>query len=206
MMQRSIWGLLYALVIAFICTAFPWSPSLIFLLLLGVALEAMRLPGLSPRLRAATLLYTFASALATGWLWGHGGGDSLLAVFVLIWLSDSMAYAGGSLFGKTPMAPILSPKKTWEGLITGLIFTVGIGHAILYFALDVSLKLTLIMTVTVAVTAPIGDLIGSYLKRQAGVKDSGVFLPEHGGFLDRLDSFLLSSTVLVLLLIAMQIF
>ena len=206
MMQRSIWGLLYALVIAFICTAFPWSPSLIFLLLLGVALEAMRLPGLSPRLRAATLLYTFASALATGWLWGHGGGDSLLAVFVLIWLSDSMAYAGGSLFGKTPMAPILSPKKTWEGLIAGLIFTVGIGHAILYFALDVSLKLTLIMTVTVAVTAPIGDLIGSYLKRQAGVKDSGVFLPGHGGFLDRLDSFLLSSTVLVLLLIAMQIF
>ena len=206
MMQRSIWGLLYALVIAFICTAFPWSPSLIFLLLLGVALEAMRLPGLSPRLRAATLLYTFASALATGWLWGHGGGDSLLAVFVLIWLSDSMAYAGGRLFGKTPMAPILSPKKTWEGLITGLIFTVGIGYALLYFALDVSLKLTLVLTITVAVTAPIGDLIGSYLKRQAGVKDSGVFLPGHGGFLDRLDSFLLSSTVLVLLLIAMQTF
>jgi phosphatidate cytidylyltransferase len=135
-----------------------------------------------------------------------GGGDSLLAVFVLIWLSDSMAYAGGRLFGKTPMAPILSPKKTWEGLITGLIFTVGIGYALLHYALDVSLKLTLIMTVSVAVTAPIGDLIGSYLKRQAGVKDSGVFLPGHGGFLDRLDSFLLSSTVLVLLLIAMQTF
>jgi phosphatidate cytidylyltransferase len=205
MMQRSIWGLLYALVIAFVCTAFPWSPGLLFLLLLGVALEALRLPGLSPKLRAATLLYIFASALATGWLWGMGGGE-LLAVFVLIWLSDSMAYAGGRLFGKTPMAPILSPKKTWEGLITGLIFTVGIGYALLHYALDVSLKLTLIMTVSVAVTAPIGDLIGSYLKRQAGVKDSGVFLPGHGGFLDRLDSFLLSSTVLVLLLIAMQTF
>jgi len=206
MMQRSIWGLLYALVIAFVCTAFPWSPGLLFLLLLGVALEALRLPGLSPKLRAATLLYTFACALATGWLWGMGGGDSLLAVFVLIWLSDSMAYAGGRLFGKTPMAPILSPKKTWEGLITGVIFTVGIGYALLHYTLDVSLKLTLIMTVTVAVTAPIGDLIGSYLKRQAGVKDSGVFLPGHGGFLDRLDSFLLSSTVLVLLLIALQTF
>ena len=204
MMQRSMWGLLYALVIGFVCTAFPWSPGLLFLLLLGVALEALRLPGLSPKLRAATLLYTFACALATGWLWGMGGGDSLLAVFVLIWLSDSMAYAGGRLFGKTPMAPILSPKKTWEGLITGLIFTIGIGYALLHYTLDVSLKLTLIMTITVAVTAPIGDLIGSYLKRQAGVKDSGVFLPGHGGFLDRLDSFLLSSTVLVLLLIAMQ--
>ena len=206
MMQRSIWGLLYVLVIAFVCTAFSWSPGLLFLLLLGVALEALRLPGLSPKLRVATLLYIFACALATGWLWGMGGGDSLLAVFVLIWLSDSMAYAGGRLFGKTPMAPILSPKKTWEGLITGLIFTVGIGYALLYFALDVSLKLTLVLTITVAVTAPIGDLIGSYLKRQAGVKDSGVFLPGHGGFLDRLDSFLLSSTVLVLLLIAMQTF
>ena len=206
MMQRSIWGLLYALVIAFVCTALPWSPGLLFFLLLGVVLEALRLPGLSPKLRAATLLYTFASALATGWLWGMGGGDSLLAIFVLIWLSDSMAYAGGRVFCKTPMAPILSPKKTYEGLITGLFFTVGIGYAFLHYALDVSQKLTLIMTVTVAVTAPIGDLIGSYLKRQAGVKDSGVFLPGHGGFLDRLDSFLLSSTVLVLLLIALQTF
>jgi phosphatidate cytidylyltransferase len=151
-------------------------------------------------------LYVFTSAIATGWLWGVGGGPSIFAVFVLIWLSDSMAYVGGRLFGRTPMAPVLSPKKTWEGLVIGGLFTLGVGHLALYRILETSLTLSLILPVTVAVAAPIGDLVGSYLKRQSGVKDSGVFLPGHGGFLDRLDSYLLSSIVLVLVLIAFQTF
>ena len=206
MMQRSLWGLVYALVVAFLCVGLPWTPALLFLLLLGVAVELIRMPNLNPRQRSAGLLYTFASALATGWLWGVGGGQSILAVFILIWLSDSMAYVGGRLFGRTPMAPVLSPKKTWEGLITGILFTVGTAYGLFHLALDVSLKLTVVLAVVVAATAPIGDLIGSYFKRQSGVKDSGVFLPGHGGFLDRLDSYLLSSITLVLVLLAFQIF
>ena len=206
MMQRSLWGLVYALVVAFLCIGLPWTPALLFLLLLGVAVELIRMPNLNPRQRSAGLLYTFASALATGWLWGVGGGQSILAVFILIWLSDSMAYVGGRLFGRTPMAPVLSPKKTWEGLITGILFTVGTAYGLFHLALDVSLKLTVVLAVVVAATAPIGDLIGSYFKRQSGVKDSGVFIPGHGGFLDRLDSYLLSSITLVLVLLAFQIF
>jgi CDP-diglyceride synthetase len=206
MMQRSLWGLVYALVVAFLCIGLPWTPALLFLLLLGVAVELIRMPNLNPRQRSAGLLYTFASALATGWLWGVGGGQSILAVFILIWLSDSMAYVGGRLFGRTPMAPVLSPKKTWEGLITGILFTVGTAFGLFHLALDVSLKLTVVLAVVVAATAPIGDLIGSYFKRQSGVKDSGVFLPGHGGFLDRLDSYLLSSITLVLVLLAFQTF
>ena len=206
MMQRSLWGLVYALVVAFLCIGLPWTPALLFLLLLGVAVELIRMPNLNPRQRSAGLLYTFASALATGWLWGVGGGQSILAVFILIWLSDSMAYVGGRLFGRTPMAPVLSPKKTWEGLITGILFTVGTAYGLFHLALDVSLKLTVVLAVIVATTAPIGDLIGSYFKRQSGIKDSGVFLPGHGGFLDRLDSYLLSSITLVLVLLAFQIF
>ena len=206
MMQRSLWGLVYALVVAFLCIGLPWTPALLFLLLLGVAVELIRMPNLNPRQRSAGLLYTFASALATGWLWGVGGGQSILAVFILIWLSDSMAYVGGRLFGRTPMAPVLSPKKTWEGLITGILFTVGTAYGLFHLVMDVSLKLTVVLAVVVAATAPIGDLIGSYFKRQSGVKDSGVFLPGHGGFLDRLDSYLLSSITLVLVLLAFQIF
>ena len=206
MMQRSLWGLVYALVVAFLCIGLPWTPALLFLLLLGVAVELIRMPNLNPRQRSAGLLYTFASALATGWLWGVGGGQSILAVFILIWLSDSMAYVGGRLFGRTPMAPVLSPKKTWEGLITGILFTVGTAYGLFHLALDVSLKLTVVLAVVVAATAPIGDLIGSFFKRQSGVKDSGVFLPGHGGFLDRLDSYLLSSITLVLVLLAFQTF
>jgi len=206
MMQRSLWGLVYALVVAFLCIGLPWTPALLFLLLLGVAVELIRMPNLNPRQRSAGILYTFASALATGWLWGVGGGQSILAVFILIWLSDSMAYVGGRLFGRTPMAPVLSPKKTWEGLITGILFTVGTAYGLFHLALDVSLKLTVVLAVVVAATAPIGDLIGSYFKRQSGVKDSGVFLPGHGGFLDRLDSYLLSSITLVIVLLAFQTF
>jgi CDP-diglyceride synthetase len=206
MMQRSLWGLVYALVVAFLCIGLPWTPALLFLLLLGVAVELIRMPNLNSRQRSAGILYTFASALATGWLWGVGGGQSILAVFILIWLSDSMAYVGGRLFGRTPMAPVLSPKKTWEGLITGILFTVGTAFALFYFAFGVTLKLTVVLAVVVAATAPIGDLIGSYFKRQSGVKDSGVFLPGHGGFLDRLDSYLLSSITLVIVLLAFQTF
>jgi phosphatidate cytidylyltransferase len=206
MMQRSIWGLVYALVVAFVCIGLSWTPALLFVLLAGVAMELLRLPNLSTKIRSAGILYTFASAIATGWLWGVGGGQSILAVFILIWLSDSMAYVGGRLFGRTPMAPVLSPKKTWEGLVTGAVFTTGIGYLMLRLVLETSMTLSILLPVTVAIAAPIGDLIGSYFKRQSGVKDSGVFLPGHGGFLDRLDSFLLSSIVLVLVLIAFQTF
>ncbi len=206
MMQRSIWGLVYALVVAFVCIGLSWTPALLFVLLAGVAMELLRLPNLSTKIRSAGILYTFASAIATGWLWGVGGGQSILAVFILIWLSDSMAYVGGRLFGRTPMAPVLSPKKTWEGLVTGAVFTTGIGYLMLRLVLETSMTLSILLPVTVAIAAPIGDLIGSYFKRQSGVKDSGVFLPGHGGFLDRLDSYLLSSIVLVLVLIAFQTF
>ncbi len=206
MMQRSIWGLVYALVVAFVCIGLSWTPALLFVLLAGVAMELLRLPNLSTKIRSAGILYTFASAIATGWLWGVGGGQSILAVFILIWLSDSMAYVGGRLFGRTPMAPVLSPKKTWEGLVTGAVFTTGIGYLMLRLVLETSMTLSILLPITVAIAAPIGDLIGSYFKRQSGVKDSGVFLPGHGGFLDRLDSFLLSSIVLVLVLIAFQTF
>ncbi len=206
MMQRSIWGLVYALVVAFVCIGLSWTPALLFVLLAGVAMELLRLPNLSPKIRSAGVLYTFASAIATGWLWGVGGGQSILAVFILIWLSDSMAYVGGRLFGRTPMAPVLSPKKTWEGLVTGAAFTTGIGYLMLSLVLETSLTLSILLPVTVAIAAPVGDLVGSYFKRQSGVKDSGVFLPGHGGFLDRLDSYLLSSIVLVLVLIAFQTF
>ncbi|MEY4969047.1 MAG: hypothetical protein RLZZ261_818 [Bacteroidota bacterium] len=206
MMQRSIWGLVYALVVAFVCIGLSWTPALLFVLLAGVAMELLRLPNLSPKIRSAGVLYTFASAIATGWLWGVGGGQSILAVFILIWLSDSMAYVGGRLFGRTHMAPVLSPKKTWEGLVTGAVFTTGIGYLILRLVLETSMTLSILLPVTVAIAAPVGDLVGSYFKRQSGVKDSGVFLPGHGGFLDRLDSYLLSSIVLVLVLIAFQTF
>ncbi len=115
---------------------------------------------------------------------------SLLYIFVLLWTSDSFAYIAGNLFGKHKFAPNISGAKTWEGFIGGFIFTVLAGIIIeTYFDQNTKVDWTVI-GVIVAALGPIGDLTESKLKRFFGVKDSGNLIPGHGGFLDRLDSFI----------------
>jgi len=113
-----------------------------------------------------------------------------------IWVNDTMAYITGSLIGKTPLTAI-SPKKTWEGTIGGIILSVlavaGIVPFIVLGTFETHFALfLLVLTLVVAVTGTFGDLLESWLKRKAGVKDSGQFMPGHGGFLDRFDSLLLA--------------
>ncbi len=109
-----------------------------------------------------------------------------------IWVNDTMAYIVGSLIGKTPLSKI-SPKKTWEGTLGGAILcmvTISlIGRATSYY----SFKDWFIIAACCAVFGTLGDLLESKLKRMAGVKDSGTFMPGHGGFLDRFDSLLIAS-------------
>ena len=117
--------------------------------------------------------------------------------FFLIWASDSFAYVGGRWLGKTPLAPLISPKKKWEGAafgaagtaLTALVF----GQ---YWPQWSGAWPSWVLGLLVAVAAPVGDLLESYAKRKAGIKDSGVFLPGHGGWFDRLDSYLLVGWVL----------
>ena len=112
--------------------------------------------------------------------------------FFLIWASDSFAYVGGKWLGKTPLAPRISPKKTWEGAAFGAAGTaltaLAFGH---YWPQWSGSWPSWTLGLTVAVAAPLGDLVESYAKRKAGIKDSGVFLPGHGGWFDRLDSYIL---------------
>ncbi|HMW38380.1 MAG: phosphatidate cytidylyltransferase [Saprospiraceae bacterium] len=114
----------------------------------------------------------------------------ILSFIIINWSNDTMAYFGGRLFGKTPLAPAISPKKTLEGSLTGLV-----GGIIAIFILNQFFHLmnhnfALILTGTAIVVAgSLGDLYESSLKRMAGIKDSGSMLPGHGGFLDRFDSF-----------------
>ena len=114
----------------------------------------------------------------------------LLLVFVLLWSSDSFAYLAGNLFGKTPFAPKISSAKTWEGFAGGFIFTILIGFLIEKFIDNNPVINWTIIGTIVAFLGPIGDLAESKLKRFFGVKDSGNLIPGHGGFLDRLDSFI----------------
>jgi phosphatidate cytidylyltransferase len=116
-----------------------------------------------------------------------------LGYLILLWSSDTFAYLTGRAFGKTPLAPSISPKKTWEGSFGGLFFTVLLS-IVLYRYFDYLTLLQWIgLSVIICVFGIMGDLIESKCKRMMGVKDSGNILPGHGGVLDRFDSLLFSA-------------
>ena len=116
-----------------------------------------------------------------------------LLVIANNWVNDTMAYIVGSLIGKTPFSPI-SPKKTWEGTIGGVVLAVVVISLIAYLGGLLPLHHAAALSLIGAVTGTYGDLFESKLKRMAGVKDSGTMMPGHGGFLDRFDSLLFSAT------------
>ncbi|MET3732109.1 phosphatidate cytidylyltransferase [Moheibacter stercoris] len=129
----------------------------------------------------------------------------ILWVFLLIWISDIMAYVVGSYLGKHKLAPKISEKKSWEGAIGGFVFTVLTGYLLEYFFLPESKLNWLIVGIIVAIAAPIGDLVESKLKRTFNAKDSGKWMPGHGGFLDRLDSFIFVIPMVYLYLLLTEV-
>ncbi|WP_349897309.1 phosphatidate cytidylyltransferase [Parafrigoribacterium soli] len=123
----------------------------------------------------------------------EGGEWWTLAFLILVIAVDTGAYASGLLFGKHPMAPRISPKKTWEGL-AGSVVTALIGGVLLsVFMLQQEWWFGLIFGAVIAFTATTGDLTESLIKRDLGIKDISTWLPGHGGLLDRLDSILPSA-------------
>lgn len=120
----------------------------------------------------------------------------VLGLFVLIWSSDIFAYVTGSLFGKHKLWPKVSPSKTWEGAAGGFLFAIGIGYVwhMAYIPQVSDLKWSVVSVLTV-IGGMAGDLLESKIKRLAGKKDSGSFLPGHGGVLDRFDSIYLAAPV-----------
>ncbi len=114
-----------------------------------------------------------------------------ITVIASIWINDTMAYLVGSVIGKTPLSPI-SPKKTKEGTYGGMILAVIVVTLGGYFIWQMPIKPLLFVSITCAIAGTYGDLLESKLKRKAGVKDSGSFMPGHGGFLDRFDSLLIA--------------
>lgn len=125
----------------------------------------------------------------------------LLSVFVCIWLNDSGAYCVGSLIGKHKMFPRVSPGKSWEGLAGGFVFSLLAGFVFSLLVKDYALWQWLAIAFTVSLFGTFGDLMESLLKRTIGVKDSGKFMPGHGGVLDRFDSLLLALPAVYLLLL-----
>ncbi|MGH3800226.1 MAG: phosphatidate cytidylyltransferase [Pseudonocardiaceae bacterium] len=128
------------------------------------------------------------------------GAARVLCLMVAAVASDVGGYAAGALGGRHPMAPSISPKKSWEGFIGSLVAGTAAGALTLTYLLGGQLWQGILFGAAIVVTATGGDLIESLIKRDLGVKDMGSLLPGHGGLMDRLDSLLPSAVVSWLLL------
>jgi phosphatidate cytidylyltransferase len=128
----------------------------------------------------------------------------ILALFILVWTNDTFAYLTGMAIGKHKFFERISPKKTWEGIIGGIVFTILMGIGLYKLYPDIAplgklgfSGLTMIewvgLALVVSIFADLGDLVESMLKRSLGIKDSGSIIPGHGGMLDRFDAILLAA-------------
>jgi len=117
------------------------------------------------------------------------GAELLLFVLLIIWAADTGAFMAGKKFGKTKLAPLVSPKKTWEGVLGGVALAgviVGLGIYLLHFKPEQTVAL-IGLSLLIVIFSVVGDLTESIFKRLTGIKDSGKILPGHGGILDRID-------------------
>lgn len=112
-----------------------------------------------------------------------------LLLIATIWINDTMAYIVGSFIGKRPLSSV-SPNKTWEGTIAGIVISVLFVSKVLGIWIPIQEKYIFLISTVAAIAGTFGDLFESKIKRLAGVKDSGTMMPGHGGFLDRFDSIL----------------
>ena len=124
----------------------------------------------------------------------------LLGSFILVWVNDSFAYLVGKNFGKQKLFEKISPKKTVEGFLGGLLFSCIASYFIATFTQTLNFTSWLVLSIAITVFGTLGDLIESKFKRQANVKDSGALMPGHGGLLDRLDSIIFAAPFIYLFL------
>jgi phosphatidate cytidylyltransferase len=138
--------------------------------------------------------------LRNGWLGAFNippGTAWICFTLAITWLQDTAAYFVGRRFGKHRFAPVLSPKKTWEGAIGGFLASVLTAIiAVLILGLPVNMVAAALIGAVAGVAGPLGDLAESLIKRQIGVKDSGQLIPGHGGILDRIDSLLFTGPLI----------
>ena len=148
----------------------------------------------------AALYVPFLAGFAALLLRPDDGADRVVVFIVLVVLSDIGGYAAGVLFGRHPMAPTVSPKKSWEGFGGSALFCAVGGAVAVPLLLEGAAWQGALIGLAVMVTATLGDLGESMIKRDLGIKDMGSLLPGHGGIMDRLDSLLPAAPVAYLLL------
>ncbi|PWC14945.1 phosphatidate cytidylyltransferase [Brenneria roseae subsp. americana] len=171
------WGVALFLVLSYPASASLWRHSRVLRLVFGIVTIVPFFWGM-----VALRQYNYDVNPFTGAWW-------LLYVMLLVWGADSGAYMFGKLFGKRKLAPKVSPGKTWEGLVGGLVTSAVISLLFSHYApLTVAPSTLLICSIVAALASVLGDLTESMFKREAGIKDSSHLIPGHGGVLDRIDS------------------
>ncbi|MBU4337057.1 MAG: phosphatidate cytidylyltransferase, partial [Actinobacteria bacterium] len=146
----------------------------------------------------------FLAGFAMLMLAAPDGPVRVLLFILLAVASDTGGYAVGTLLGRHPMAPSVSPKKSWEGLAGSLVLACVVGVVGVQWGLDGDPVVGVFLGLAVVSTATLGDLAESMLKRDLELKDMGELLPGHGGVLDRLDSLLLSAPAVYLILAVLE--
>ncbi len=126
--------------------------------------------------------------------------DLLIGLFILVWAHDIGAYFMGIAFGRHRLFERVSPKKTWEGSVGGVILNLIFAYVLSTVFPEISLWQWIVFGLVIVVTGTYGDLFESYFKRCINIKDSSNSIPGHGGFLDRFDGILLSTPIVVILL------
>lgn len=200
--KRAIFGSIYV-VILWTCTSISVTSFSILFSLLGIysIYEMWKLR--KGKTKTIALLYVFAPFSLIQFI-GFHDLNIILLLFILTWTFDTFAYLIGFKFGKNKIYPAISPKKSWEGFIGGLLFCIIAGlicqHYFTSFFKNISYITIIILSFILPFTATLGDFIESYYKRKAGVKDSGNIMPGHGGILDRMDAFMITIPVLYILI------
>ena len=149
---------------------------------------------------------SFTSMSLIRYIFGEAGQYLLFLLFIISWITDSCAYIVGSFIGKHKLIPEISPKKTVEGAVGGVVFAIAgsMLYGLVVSLIDsgvesVNYIALMIFGLVLSVVSQIGDLVASLLKREHGIKDYGKVFPGHGGIMDRFDSILAVSTILLIL-------
>lgn len=203
--------LVSAIVAAILGGLWTWSVLLAILFYVGCQEARKALKAANPEQSSAEVYLKGMAMVALpvaglffiGWRGQAYDAALPLGWFVLLWTNDTAAYLFGRRFGRHKLAPSISPGKTWEGWAGGAMATLTVAYGLLGVSQGVA-GLTAgqwaVLGAVVSVFGPMGDLLESALKRQAGIKDSGTILPGHGGVLDRFDSHFISAPIAAILL------
>ncbi|MGE4280626.1 MAG: phosphatidate cytidylyltransferase [Magnetospirillum sp.] len=176
--------------------AFVWPVASLALVLLAAAIAGRRaeMEGQGRRFWALSgAFYCGLPAIALVWLRGNEDSGLYLMLWLMmaVWATDIGAYAAGRTIGGPLLMPVVSPKKTWAGLIGGMVSAALVGGASAWaFPLGVEWGMLAVVSAVLAIVAQAGDLLESWVKRRFGVKDSSNIIPGHGGVLDRVDGLL----------------